>query len=121
VGERALTRAGFEAAALSTAREARPPVERCRVDAAILDYYLAGDECGCDRIPMLRGQNPTVRVAVLSGLGVLPDLVRHALGAGADLVAFAPVIAWPDAVTEDLVDCCALLRLRRRLEAARGR
>lgn len=93
-GERALTRAGFEVAAVSSAFEARHLVDRSVFDAAILDYYLADGECGCDLIPMLRGRNTSVRIAVLSGLGVLPDLVRHALGAGADLVAPKIGIDW---------------------------
>lgn len=102
-GERAMTRAGFEVAAVSSALEARHLVDRSDFDAAILDYYLADGECGCDLIPMLRGRNTTMRIAVLSGLGVLPDLVRHALGAGADLVAPKIGIDWPALVRGESV------------------
>ena len=97
VSQRSLARAGFHVAVAGSMGEALgPPGSGAgRFDAAILDFFLGPGECGCDLIAPLRAANPSIRIAILSGLGTMPDLVRHAHRAGADLVAAKTHINWP--------------------------
>ena len=97
VSQRSLARAGFQVAVAGSVAEALGPPGAAAgaFDAAILDYVLGPRECGCDLIAPLRAANPSIRIAILSGLGGMPDLVDHAHRAGADLVAAKPHINWP--------------------------
>lgn len=94
VSARALAAADFDVVVAGDAMEALGPIRARSFDTAILDYFLGPGECGCDLIAPLRAHNPTIRVVILSGLGMLPDLVRHAYGAGADLVACKAQLDW---------------------------
>jgi len=94
VSERALARAGFEVVVAATVPEALEAAERGALDVAILDYFLGG-ECGCNLVAPLRAIHPAIRIAILSGLGVLPEIMRHARHAGADLVASKGLVDWP--------------------------
>jgi ActR/RegA family two-component response regulator len=95
VAERWLTRASFEVATTGSTWQARSLAATGRFDVAILDYFLGGDERGPDLIPPLRATSPAIRVVVMSGLGALPDVARHALGAGASAVVGKTKIDWP--------------------------
>ncbi len=94
VSARALEVADFDVAVAGAAEEALEPIRTRSFDTAILDYFLGPGECGCDLIAPLRAHNPRIRVVVVSGLGMLPDLVRHAHRAGADLVACKAHMDW---------------------------
>lgn len=94
ISRRALDRAGFDAAAAGSSAEALAVLGDRRVDVAILDYFLGPDERGCDLIEALRAHNASMRIAVVSGLGMLPELVQHAHAVGADLVASKMNIDW---------------------------
>jgi ActR/RegA family two-component response regulator len=91
---RALSAAGFDVVVAGAALEALGPTGPHTFDTAILDYYLGPGECGCNLIALLRSRNPRTRIVILSGLGVLPELVQHAYRAGADLVASKPNVDW---------------------------
>jgi two-component system, response regulator RegA len=91
---RALELADFDVAVAGAAVEALAAIGARAFDTAILDYYLGPGACGCDLIAPLRARSPRVRVVVLSGLGMLPDLVRHAYHAGADHVACKAHVDW---------------------------
>jgi len=91
---RALEIADFDVAVASAAGEALAAIGARAFDTAILDYYLGSGACGCDLIAPLRARSARVRVVVLSGLGMLPDLVRHAYHAGADHVACKARVDW---------------------------
>jgi ActR/RegA family two-component response regulator len=91
---RSLERAGFEAAAAASLAEALVQIDRSPFDVAILDYFLTGTECGCDLIAPLRAANPSIRIVVLSGLAILPELDRHARRSGADAVASKGRVDW---------------------------
>jgi ActR/RegA family two-component response regulator len=93
-GARALEVADFDVAVAGAAGEALAAIGVRAFDTAILDYYLGPGVCGCDLIAPLRARSPRVRVVVLSGLGMLPDLVRHAHHAGADQVACKAHVDW---------------------------
>jgi ActR/RegA family two-component response regulator len=93
VGEKFLARAGFEVATAGSTWEGRFLAATGRFDAAILDYFL-NDELGCDLIAPLRASNPAIRIAVVSGLSTQPEVARHALAAGADIVASKTRIDW---------------------------
>lgn len=95
VAERSLARAGFDLSTAGTAEQAYVLSTVFAFDVAIIDYFLGPGECGCDLIASLRARNPAIRIAVLSGLGVLPDIVRHAHAAGADVVATKANVDWP--------------------------
>jgi ActR/RegA family two-component response regulator len=94
VGARILARAGFRPTVAQTASAALALLDALTFDAAILDYFLIPGQCGCDLIAPLRAHNPAIHVAVLSGLGDLPDVIRHAHRAGADVVASKHHIDW---------------------------
>ncbi len=94
VAGRSLTRAGFEVATADSIWQARYLVATDRFDVAILDYFL-GDERGSDFIAPLRAASPAIRIVVVSGLGALADVARHALAAGADIVASKTSVNWP--------------------------
>ncbi len=120
VSERALTRAGFEVAVAATTTHALELVaDRC-FDVAILDYFLGPGDYGCALIAPMRIRNPSIRIAILSGLGVLPELVHHGYAAGADLVGSKANVDWvsvarceravPDHPVHPAVDLDALKR-----------
>ncbi len=92
---RALEVADFDVVVAGAAGEALAAIGARAFDTAILDYYLGSGVCGCDLIAPLRARSPRVRVVVLSGLGMMPDLARHAYHAGADHVACKARIDWP--------------------------
>jgi len=96
-GTRALERAGIQVVAVASAAEAlKPAVGHSRFQTAILDYFLAGGECGCDLIEPLRVRDPAIRIVILSGLGALGELIHHAHEAGADLVASKTHLDWTE-------------------------
>ncbi len=95
VADRSLTRAGFQVATAGTSWHARYLAATEIFDVAILDYFLDAGEHGSDLIAPLRARSPAIRIAVLSGLGAWPDLVRHAQAAGADIVVNKTCIDWP--------------------------
>jgi ActR/RegA family two-component response regulator len=92
--ERSLTRAGFEVATAATTWQARFLSTTGLFDVAILDYFLEPGERGCDLIPELRARSPAIRIAVVSGLGVLPEVVCDAHAAGADVVTGKIGVNW---------------------------
>lgn len=94
VSARALEVADYDVAVAGAAVEALAAIGTRSFDTAILDYFLGPGEYGCDLIAPLRAHSPRIRVVVLSGLGMLPDLVRHAHVAGADLVACKAHVDW---------------------------
>jgi ActR/RegA family two-component response regulator len=89
VSKRTLERAGVDVVTAGSVSEALDRVDAHGVpcQTGILDYFLGASECGCDLIAPLRARNPSIKIVVLSGLGVLAELVRHAHAAGADIVA----------------------------------
>jgi ActR/RegA family two-component response regulator len=91
---RTLERAGFDVTAVGTAAHARAVLPAPSLDVALVDYFLGPGECGCELIAPLRAHHPAIRIAILSGLGVLPELIRRAYQAGADLVASKTHIDW---------------------------
>lgn len=93
VAERILARAGFRVAVAGSAAQALALPDP-RFDVAILDYFLEAGECGCDLIAPLRNHNPSIRVVIMSGLGVLSGLIQHAHAAGADLVVSKSALDW---------------------------
>lgn len=94
VSARALEVAEFDVVVAGAAAKALEVIGTRSFDTAILDYFLGPGECGCDLIAPLRAQSPRIRVVVVSGLGMLPDLVRHAYLAGADLVVPKADVDW---------------------------
>lgn len=94
VAERSLVRAGFEVVAASTAWQARYLAAMEPFDVAILDYFLGPGERGTDLVAPLRARSPAIRIAVVSGLGALSDVVRHALAAGAHVVVNKTRVDW---------------------------
>jgi len=94
VGRMALDRAGHDVEVAGSIAEALQELQEDAFDVAILDYFLEAGECGCDLIPPLRARQPSIKIIIMSGLGVLGELVRHAHAAGADLVASKPHIDW---------------------------
>jgi ActR/RegA family two-component response regulator len=94
LGRRALERAGFDVVVALTAEQAHVRMQDHRFDVAILDYFLGDGECGCDLIDPLRARNPSIRIVVLSGLGDLPELIRHAHASGADVVESKTRVDW---------------------------
>ncbi|HTE51535.1 MAG TPA: response regulator [Kofleriaceae bacterium] len=89
-----LERAGFEVVVASSLAGAIAQLEAGALDAALLDYFLGVDECGCDLIAPLRARHPAIRVVVMSGLGALAELIGHAHAAGADLVVSKAQVDW---------------------------
>ena len=65
-----------------------------RFDVAVIDYFLGPGDCGCDLVGSLRARNPAIRITVISGLGVLSEVVCHAYSAGADRVASKNGVDW---------------------------
>jgi two-component system response regulator RegA len=121
VSRTGLQRAGFEAVVAGSAAEVLAWVAVARFDTAILDYFLGDRECGCDLIAPLRARNRSIRIVVLSGLGGLAEIVRHAHDAGADVVASKGHVDWnalgrgesshpPPAPPPPTVDLAALKR-----------
>ena len=102
VGARALTAAGMEVSLAGNRLEALASMDTCAFDVAIVNYFLGQAECGCDLIAPLRANNPNIRITILSGLGVLPDVVRHAERAGADVVASKARVNWFSLAREEL-------------------
>lgn len=94
VSERVLTRAGFDVAVAATATQALELAADRRFDVAILDYFLGPGDYGCALIAPMRIRHPSMRIAILSGLGVLPELVQHGYAAGANLVASKANVDW---------------------------
>jgi ActR/RegA family two-component response regulator len=88
-----LERAGFDVVTADSIAGALAVAGR--FDVALVDYFLAAGECGCDLIGPLRAAHPSIRIVIVSGLAALADLVRHALSAGADLVASKTQPDWP--------------------------
>jgi ActR/RegA family two-component response regulator len=84
---RALERTSVEVVTAATLLQARACLETCRIDVALIDYFLGDGECGCDLIAPLRSRHRDIRIVILSGLAALPDVIQHALRAGADVVA----------------------------------
>jgi two-component system, response regulator RegA len=95
VAERSLTRAGFRVATADSSGRALLLAAAHLFDTAILDYFLGAGEIGCDLIAPLRARHPTIRIAILSGLGALPNVIRSAHRAGANIVASKTAIDWP--------------------------
>ncbi|HKE16983.1 MAG TPA: response regulator [Kofleriaceae bacterium] len=95
VAERSLTRSGFRVATADSSGRAMLLAATHLFDTAILDYFLGAGESGCDLIAPLRARHPTIRIAILSGLGALPDVIRRAHRAGANTVASKTTIDWP--------------------------
>jgi two-component system response regulator RegA len=93
VSRRILERAGAEVSVAGSVAEALAQLGAGRLEVAILDYFLGAD-CGCDLIAPLRARYPALRIVVLSGLGGLPELIRHAHQAGADQVASKIQVDW---------------------------
>jgi len=98
VAERRLARAGFEVVVAGTAWQARYLAATEPFDVAILDYFLGpadrDPDRGTDLVGPLRARSPAIRIAVVSGLASLPDLVRHALAAGAHIVVSKTRVDW---------------------------
>jgi ActR/RegA family two-component response regulator len=94
VAERSLKRAGFHVMSADLTGRALVLSRDHHFDAAILDYFLGGGTTGCDLIAPLRARHPAIHIAVLSGLGALPDVIRRAHRAGADTVASKTGINW---------------------------
>jgi two-component system response regulator RegA len=103
-----LARAGIDAVVAGSVAEALAQLASHRFRVAILDYFLAAGECGCDLIAPLRAHNRSIRIVVLSGLAILPELIHHAHRAGADLIA-----------SKSRVDWLALVRAGRSVSPAR--
>jgi len=117
VARSSLERAGFDVVTADSIAGALAVAGH--LDVALLDYFLDAGECGCDLIAPLRAAHPSIRIVVMSGLAALADLVRHALSAGADLVAsktrpdwpaLARALASPPAPVPPAVDLAALKR-----------
>jgi ActR/RegA family two-component response regulator len=101
-GQRSLMRAGFAVATADSVQGALLLSTQGPFDAAIIDYFLGwGGETGCDLIAPLRARRPTIRVAIISGLGAMPDLIRRAHRAGADTVVSKTGIDWRALVVGD--------------------
>jgi ActR/RegA family two-component response regulator len=94
IGQRTLAQAGLGVTVAASIAEALAGLGDATIDVAIIDYFLGPSQCGCDLIAPLRKHNRAMRIAVVSGLGILPELVQHALAAGADLVASKMTIDW---------------------------
>jgi len=94
LGARVLGRAGFDVTLADTVAAALALPDPWTFDAAILDYFLIPGACGCDLIAPLRSNNPSIWIAILSGLGDMPELSRHAHRAGADVVASKGNVDW---------------------------
>ena len=94
LSRRALERLGVEVTLAGSIAEARGRLFNAWFDVAILDYFLRGQECGCDLVPALRGRYPGVRVVVLSGLGAVAEIIHHAHAVGADLVESKTRVDW---------------------------
>ena len=95
VAARSLTRAGYEVATPGSFWEAWHLAPTEAFDVAILDYFLGSGGCGTDLIASLRARSPAIRIAVVSGLGAWPDMIRHARAAGADVVVSKTRVDWP--------------------------
>jgi len=106
VSKRTLDRAGVDVVAAGSVAEALAQIDTQTFDTALLDYFLGGNECGCDLIAPLRARNPAIKIVVLSGLGVLSELVRHAHTAGADQVASKVAPDWVALARADRSDPC---------------
>ena len=94
LGARILGRAGFDVTVVESAATALALPEPWIFDVAILDYFLMPGACGCDLIAPLRARNPSIWIAILSGLGAFPEVSRHAHRAGADVVASKAHLDW---------------------------
>jgi two-component system, response regulator RegA len=92
--ERILARAGFRVATAGSSEEAIALSSSRSFDVALIDYFLGPKDCGCNIIAPLRARSPTVKVIVVSGLSLLPDLGRHAYAMGADLVEGKTGVDW---------------------------
>jgi two-component system response regulator RegA len=104
--ERSLRQAGFRTATADSFSRALIVSTQESFDAAILDYFLGGaaSETGCDLIAPLRARQPTIRIAIISGLGDVPRLIRRGYRAGADIVASKTSIDWRALVLGDPPD-----------------
>lgn len=94
IGARTLARAGFRVSVAGSKADALALARQRRFDVAIIDYFLGPEDCGCDLAGPLRARNPTIRIVVMSGLGVLSEVVRHAYCAGADRVTSKAGADW---------------------------
>jgi ActR/RegA family two-component response regulator len=94
VGARHLARAGFDVTVADTVASAATCCGPTGFDVAVLDYFLEAGRSGCELIPVLRAANPATRIAVLSGLAVLPEIALRAYLAGAHVVAPKAKIEW---------------------------
>jgi ActR/RegA family two-component response regulator len=94
VGARHLARAGFNVTVADTVASAAACCGQTGFDVAVLDYFLEAGRSGCELIPLLRAANPATRIAVLSGLAVLPEIALRAYLAGAHVVAPKANIEW---------------------------
>lgn len=116
VAQRMLARAGFAATMAGSVAEVLS-LAAPRFEAAILDYFL-DPGCGCDLIAVLRVHNPSIRIVIMSGLGFLPGLIRHAHFAGADDIVAKSELDWrtvaevnpPPTPVQPIADLTALKR-----------
>lgn len=119
IGGRSLSRAGFHVSIAGSSAEALVLASQYRFDVAVIDYFLGPGDCGCDLVGPLRGCNPAIHITVISGLGVLSELVCHAYSAGADRVTSKTGVDWialargaasPPPLARPAVDLTALKR-----------
>lgn len=101
ISRRVLERAGVQVSVAGSVAEGLAKLGAHALDLAILDYFLGGGECGCDLIAPLRARYPSIRVVVMSGLGDLPELIRHAHQMGADQVVSKIQVDWAALVRGD--------------------
>jgi two-component system, response regulator RegA len=102
--ERSLTRAGFRVATADSVARALLLSMHDSFDVAIVDYFLGPGVSGCHLIAPLRARQPTIRIAIISGLGDMPELIRRAHRAGADTVSSKVGIDWRALVLDDPLD-----------------
>jgi ActR/RegA family two-component response regulator len=101
LSELLLGRAGFRVTVAASGAEARALSNAQTFDVAFIDYFLGAREFGCDLIAPLRARNPRTRIIVVSGLGMLSELARHAYASGADLVASKSDVDWVELARAD--------------------
>jgi len=74
---------GYETATAGNSTEARRVIADSKVDVVVLDIGLA-EEDGLKLLGELKGDQPGLRVIMLTGMGFVEDLLQEATQKGAD-------------------------------------
>ncbi len=78
-----LEKQGYQVFSAATSAETLRLVDRHRIDLVVLDIGLA-EEDGLAVLALIKNKHPNLCVVMLTGMGIVDDLLQEALQLGAD-------------------------------------